>query len=591
MGEIEVRSGRTPAVPRSSRVLDPLLRPTELRDGFQVSVHSCPRLMLRELMHVFPAQFGRKAVEPVLAILTCQKSLMDLSQFGEDADKEKDRLLETFVAFAQQVATQLAARQFWVDFIDPCSGLPFCVDTNAVAAGDCGECCCGLQMLTLSSNKVYSEVDGVELLLRYRCLSAGMCKILVHPVWGAAVYPASLFTNAPFEVVQEVLLSLPEKSWLLAESIVDQDSRYFSQNKKLLAKMSFPPCFDERVDLAKVQREVINQWVTERITELLGFEDDIVVSMAINLLEPKVDERLDPRQLQVALTGFLEKQAAPFTQELWELLLSAQANATGIPNAILDKKKQEMESITAEKEKLRKVLDAKRADIDAQRVLNDDLAVLNDDLAALNDDFAVLNDDLAAPDDGHAVFNGVRAVRLTRCTMFSAFRQGVDAITASGSDAEVAAFLAKEAEEADPKRKKEQKKRKNVDEDLPKLFMELSWSEQRKVGTNAPVLRQVEGDSINHRIRLYRSTLFFHIHGKTAKRDRFPPSLTYRSVVRLVRLVQLEMRWTPLHYAVMGGHEKIVERLADKAPVRRITINRKDVRCSSALPSIIAWLL
>lgn len=38
------------------------------------------------------------------------------------------------------------------------------------------------------------------------------------------------------------------------------------------------------------------------------------------------------------------------------------------------------------------------------------------------------------------------------------------------------------------------------------------------------------------------------------------------------------MRWTPLHYAVMGGHEKVVERLIEKAPVRRITINRKDVR-------------
>ncbi|RLN90786.1 hypothetical protein BBJ28_00005758 [Nothophytophthora sp. Chile5] len=535
MGEIEVRSGRTPAVPRSARVLEPLLRPTELRDGFQVSVHSCPRLMLRELMHVFPAQFGRKAVEPVLAILTCQKSLMDLSQFGEDADKEKDRLLETFVAFAQQVATQLAARQFWVDFIDPCSGLP---------------------MLTLSSNKVYSEVDGVELLLRYRCLSAGMCKILVHPVWGAAVYPASLFTNAPFEVVQEVLLSLPEKSWLLAKSIVDQDSRYFSQNKKLLAKMSFPPCFDERVDLAKVQREVINQWVTERITELLGFEDDIVVSMAINLLEPKVDERLDPRQLQVALTGFLEKQAAPFTQELWELLLSAQANATGIPNAIMDKKKQEMESIAAEKEKLRKVLDAKRADIDAQRgekagvnpsnstrnaeertsrpfpttVTQSSTASAQSASWSLKTRSIALTLTLAfretspqspvseaGNETASPSFVVIYNERETRCTMFSAFRQGVDAITASGSDAAVAAFLAKEAEEADPKRKKQQKKRKNVDEDMPKLFMELSWSEQRKVGTNAPVLRQVGGDSINHRIRLYRSTLFFHIHGKTAR--------------------------------------------------------------------------
>ncbi|KAG7387994.1 hypothetical protein PHYPSEUDO_013246 [Phytophthora pseudosyringae] len=176
--------------------LEPLLRPMELREGFQVSVHACPRLLMRELQHVFPAQLQQrsksKGESAVLAVLTCQRSRMDLSQFGVDADKEKDRLLESFVAFAQQVANALIARKFWADFIDPCSGLP---------------------MLTLSSNKVYSEVDGVELLLRYRCLSAGMCKILLHPAWGAAVYPASLFTTAPYEVVQEVLHSLPDDAW------------------------------------------------------------------------------------------------------------------------------------------------------------------------------------------------------------------------------------------------------------------------------------------------------------------------------------------------------------------------------------------
>lgn len=37
------------------------------------------------------------------------------------------------------------------------------------------------------------------------------------------------------------------------------------------------------------------------------------------------------------------------------------------------------------------------------------------------------------------------------------------------------------------------------------------------------------------------------------------------------------MRWTPLHYAVMGGHDKIVDRLIESSPVRRITLNRKDV--------------
>ncbi|KAE9032960.1 hypothetical protein PR003_g9676 [Phytophthora rubi] len=140
-----------------------------------------------------------------------------------------------------------------------------------------------------------------------------------------------------------------------------QDGRYQAQEKRLLAQMNFPKCFEQRVDMRKVQREVVNQWVTERLTQLLGFEDDIVVALAINLLEPKVDEKLDPRQLQVALTGFLEKQAAAFTEELWQLLLSAQSNPTGIPSAILDQKKRELQRIASEKDELKKVLEAKRA--------------------------------------------------------------------------------------------------------------------------------------------------------------------------------------------------------------------------------------
>ncbi|KAF4149347.1 PWI domain-containing protein [Phytophthora infestans] len=145
-----------------------------------------------------------------------------------------------------------------------------------------------------------------------------------------------------------------------------QDGRYLAQEKKLLAAMTFPKCFERSVDMRKVQREVINQWITERVTQLLGFEDDIVVSMAINLLETKVDEKLDPKNLQVALTGFLEKQAGSFVEELWQLLLSAQSNPTGIPSAILDKKKQEMQSIAQEKNKLKKVLDIKKKENEGQ---------------------------------------------------------------------------------------------------------------------------------------------------------------------------------------------------------------------------------
>jgi hypothetical protein len=110
----------------SSIRAETLLPPTEVRRGFEVSVHSCPKILLRELKHVFPAQFQTKTIKnaTLLAVLTCQKSLMDLSQFGVEADKEKDRLLETFVAFAQFVTSHLIEHKYWADFIDPCSGLP-----------------------------------------------------------------------------------------------------------------------------------------------------------------------------------------------------------------------------------------------------------------------------------------------------------------------------------------------------------------------------------------------------------------------------------------------------------------------------------
>ena len=56
-------------------------------------------------------------------------------------------------------------------------------------------------MRTPHSRVVYPEVDALETLLRYRTDAAGGCKVLSHPTWGSAVYPATLFARAPLEVV------------------------------------------------------------------------------------------------------------------------------------------------------------------------------------------------------------------------------------------------------------------------------------------------------------------------------------------------------------------------------------------------------
>ena len=108
-----------------------LLSPQMTTNGLEVSVHECPRTMMRELVHVFPSALKGKS-DTVLGVITCQRASVDLAQFGEEADKEKDRLLENFIKWAHGVCHEIIDKGFWADFIDPCSGLPVCNSTKKI---------------------------------------------------------------------------------------------------------------------------------------------------------------------------------------------------------------------------------------------------------------------------------------------------------------------------------------------------------------------------------------------------------------------------------------------------------------------------
>lgn len=128
---------------------------------------------------------------------------------------------------------------------------------------------------------------------------------------------------------------------------------------KLLRKTKFPKCFKIPVDRTMVHIAVLTQWIEDRVTAILGFEDDIVQSTAINLFLPEANSTssgigaadgvdvepvvVDPRRAQLDLAGFLgETEAAQFAKELWELLLDAQTTPTGIPRKLLERKKEEL---------------------------------------------------------------------------------------------------------------------------------------------------------------------------------------------------------------------------------------------------------
>ncbi|KAG0154325.1 hypothetical protein PDIDSM_1705 [Penicillium digitatum] len=122
-----------------------------------------------------------------------------------------------------------------------------------------------------------------------------------------------------------------------------------SVDAKLVRRTKFPPEFNKKVDMTKVNIEVMKKWIASQISKIFGNEDDVVIELCFAHLEgPRYP---DIKSLQIQLTGFLDKDTPKFCQELWSLCLSGQANPQGVPKELLEAKKQELiqEKLEAEK--------------------------------------------------------------------------------------------------------------------------------------------------------------------------------------------------------------------------------------------------
>ena len=106
--------------------------------------------------------------------------------------------------------------------------------------------------------------------------------------------------------------------------------------------MKFPKEYEEKVNLKPVNWEAIKGWVAKRATELLGVEDEVLVAYIFEQIDRKLVrfclhlntkeckdcnsrrtppdkywvfvQHIDPRMLQISLTGFLEKNASLFVK-------------------------------------------------------------------------------------------------------------------------------------------------------------------------------------------------------------------------------------------------------------------------------------
>jgi len=56
-------------------------------------------------------------------------------------------------------------------------------------------------------------------------------------------------------------------------------------DKRLLRTTKFPPEFNVKVDMTKVNIPVIKKWVSDEIVKILQNEDDVVTDLVFNLIE------------------------------------------------------------------------------------------------------------------------------------------------------------------------------------------------------------------------------------------------------------------------------------------------------------------
>jgi len=146
----------------------------------------------------------------------------------------------------------------------------------------------------------------------------------------------------------------------------DQDSRFSDKTKKYISVTDFPPEFDIKVDMTKVRLEALKPWIANKITQLLGFDDDVLINFTIELLEDKEKVTPNPKELQHQLEGFLEKDTPAFVKELWMLLISANENESGIPSTLLEQKKNELRQKREDSDRIEAAVNKQRDTIEQE---------------------------------------------------------------------------------------------------------------------------------------------------------------------------------------------------------------------------------
>jgi hypothetical protein len=140
--------------------------------GVQISIHSPSDYICANCERILP---DWKNQGRLWVVIVLQQSRYPLVKSTSQIEREKQSLREKFMRFGCDLAFQLQDHGYLTDLIDPRTGYP---------------------LLSRPGQIPHNDTAVVKALLNYPVMR-NKCCVLIHPVWGTAVYPSILISVAP----------------------------------------------------------------------------------------------------------------------------------------------------------------------------------------------------------------------------------------------------------------------------------------------------------------------------------------------------------------------------------------------------------
>jgi hypothetical protein len=148
----------------------------------QYFVHRPSPFISNHLDSLLP-EWSRPVASVLIVLQPCN---CDLLERTDKTEEQKQLLRRQFLQFGRRVARKLQHLGHLADLFDPRTGLP---------------------LFSQPGQLWLDDVAVVRACLGYQSVSHCGCSVLIHPVWGNAVYPSTLVSSAAPDLVELVARS------------------------------------------------------------------------------------------------------------------------------------------------------------------------------------------------------------------------------------------------------------------------------------------------------------------------------------------------------------------------------------------------